>query len=79
MTTNKTPIQELFKMLDEHYAFVCTNQDEWLEKEKAFAFDCFEAGKDYGFDVCMAIDWGDNPTKQDFDQFYVKYAEQHNK
>ena len=89
MTTNKTPIQELIDWLD---ALIKTNNtqkirlsllrsglEERLQKEKAFAFDCFEAGKDYGFDVCMAIDWGDNPTKQDFDQFYVKYAEQHNK
>ena len=65
MTTNKTPIQELFKMLDEHYAFVCTNQDEWLQKEKAFAFDCFKAGEFMrGCDTIAA-----------FDQFYCKYAE----
>ena len=29
-------------MLDEHYAFKCTNQEEWVEKEKTFASELIE-------------------------------------
>ncbi|MHB8871830.1 MAG: hypothetical protein ACYC5G_05240 [Candidatus Doudnabacteria bacterium] len=66
---NKTPIQELFKMMNEHYAFGVSNAEDWLEKEKQFAFDCFEAGQFMsGCDAIAA-----------FEQFYCKYAEQHTK
>jgi len=73
MTTNKTPIQELFEMLDEHYAFVCTNQDEWLEKEKAFAFDCFEAGGVRGYQNAIFV-FEEEKTAPNFDKFYSQFA-----
>ena len=39
-----------------------------LEKEKQFAFDCFEAGMDYS-----------SGSNTNFEQFYSRYAEQHTK
>ena len=52
---------------------------DMLEKEKEFAFDCFQAGNRFGMDVCGSFDWGQQPTKPDFDEFYSKYVSQHTK
>lgn len=49
----------------------------YRQKEKAFAFDCFKTGQVYGMDVALSIEWAEEPTKPDFDQFYSQYAEQH--
>lgn len=48
-----------------------------LQKEKAFAFDCFEAGKLYGIDLCLSIEDVVETREPKFDEFYSKYAEQH--
>lgn len=47
-----------------------------LQKEKAFAFDCFEAGRLHEFDTTMCSKFSEETT---FEQFYSKYTEQHNK
>ena len=89
MKANKTPIQELIDWLD---ALIKTNNtqkirlslfrsglEDRLQKEKQFAFDCFQAGNRFGMDVCGSFDWGQQPTKPDFDEFYSKYVSQHTK
>lgn len=76
---NKTPIQELIDHVYEYYGTCVVNDYEWLQKEKQFAFDCFEAGNRFGMDVCGSFDWGQQPTKPDFDEFYSKYVSQHTK
>jgi hypothetical protein len=50
---------------------------EYKQKEKAFAFDCFEAGKLYGIDLCLSIEDVVETREPKFDEFYSKYAEQH--
>lgn len=92
MTTNKTPIQEFKKDLENllvksgsklnfSEAMVATLLEfvipELLQKEKAFAFDCFEAGKLYGIDLCLSIEDVVETREPKFDEFYSKYAEQH--
>lgn len=80
MKTNKTPIQELFKMMDEHYAFVVSNADEWLEKEKQFARQCFNAGVSLGrMDEYIGMSEADPTESFKFEHFYSKYATRHNK
>ena len=82
MTTNKTPIQELVDWILECensiFAISATEIElkmlsqfkdklkSQLQKEKAFAFDCYETGVDY---ACGSY--------EDFDQFYSQYAAQH--
>ena len=84
----KTPIQELIWLMcdgtdniDESVKIseVWDWAHKYLEKEKQFAFDCFQAGNRFGMDVCGSFDWGQQPTKPDFDEFYSKYVSQHNK
>lgn len=78
--TNKTPIQELiFSLNNEFYECIDTNYGrgvlfamnmarEVLQKEKAFAFDCFEAARSESY--------GEHDYF-DFDVFWRRYAEQH--
>lgn len=93
MTTNKTPIQELIefcvkntfnstledgtKMLTLDYDELKETFDSLVKKEKAFAFDCFEAGKLYGIDLCLSIEDVVETREPKFDEFYSKYAKQH--
>ena len=93
MTTNKTPIQELIDWISEIensiFGLNCARIEldmlaqfklklkEYTQKEKAFAFYCFEAGNTHGMDVAMSLEWGDYPTKPDFNEFYSQYVEQH--
>ena len=95
MKTNKTPIQEfkeelinlLIENKEKNSPFTKTTISviiefyipELLQKEKQFAFDCFQAGNRFGMDVCGSFDWGQQPTKPDFDEFYSKYVSQHTK
>ena len=87
---NKTPIQELICLLDEQsvdassdvikrYYKIKSIIESLEQKEKQFAFDCFQAGNRFGMDVCGSFDWGQQPTKPDFDEFYSKYVSQHTK
>lgn len=86
MTTNKTPIQELKEYL--FNTFEVPAAPLWLkqtitfletleQKEKAFAFDCFEAGigclvkNTHSITIVDQID-----LKKEFESFYVT---QHNK
>lgn len=90
---NKTPIQELIyvaqKMLDvatieknkEMIELFISFIETGLQKEKQFAFDCFEAGGLYqeakfGYDY---MERGITHDADDFEQFYSQYAEQHKK
>ncbi len=83
MTTNKTPIQELIDLVSKENAtidkwelMVWLNEDG-LEKEKAFAFDCYKSGlESWTWDVTEGICEVGSPT---FEGFYYKYAEQHPK
>lgn len=89
MTTNKTPIQELIKYFEyvktqnvnpkeiDYLNEVIMAIDTFKQKEKAFAFDCFEAGKLYGIDLCLSIEDAVETREPKFDEFYSKYAEQH--
>lgn len=89
--TNKTPIKELMLFFDTAIknskrkevvgilSTLRTVAEASLQKEKAFAFDCFNAGQTYGMDVAMSTEWAEDTTEPDFEQFYSKYAEQHNK
>lgn len=78
MNKRETPMQELFDMLDEHYAFKCTNQDEWLEKEKEFAEEFFEAGSTRGYQNAIYI-FEEEKTALNFEQVYSQYNERHRK
>ena len=87
MTTNKTPIQELKKDLEGllaktgsklnfSEAMVATLLEfvipELLQKEKAFAFDCYREG------YRNAIYYNDiYEGDPDFERFYSQYAEKH--
>ena len=91
--TNKTPIQELIefcikntfnstledgtKMLTLDYDELRETFDSLVKKEKAFAFDCFEAGKSYGIDYSLSVEDGMPSQRPTFDEFYSQYAEQH--
>ena len=48
----------------------------YKQKEKAFAFDCFEAGRLNQFDEMICSKFYDETT---FEKFYAQYAEQHTK
>ena len=89
MTTNKTPIQELMLFFDTAIknskrkevvgilSTLRTVAEASLQKEKAFAFDCFEAGKSYGIDYSLSVEDGMPSQRPTFDEFYSQYAEQH--
>ena len=89
MITNKTPIQELMLFFDTAIknskrkevigilSTLRTVAEASLQKEKAFAFDCFEAGKLYGIDLCLSIEDVVETREPKFDEFYSKYAKQH--
>ena len=91
MKTNKTPIQEALRICKDSVPLIQNDTSRQyindiyrnisllLEKEKQFAFDCFQAGNRFGMDVCGSFDWGQQPTKPDFDEFYSKYVSQHTK
>lgn len=66
MTTNKTPIQELFDALEG--ILTESARELYLQKEKAFAFDCYSEGERAG---------GCVDARYNFEQFYAQYAEQH--
>ena len=67
----KTPIQELFEECGAELCLIPI--DEWIQKEKAFAFDCYQAGYSEIF-ACA-----EQTVKEDFDDFYSEYATQYNK
>ena len=69
-----TPIQELKEQLVEE-DIRGLSIDYYLQKEKEFAKQCFEAGKYYGMDIINSIDWAENPTKPDFDNFYKQFEQ----
>ena len=82
MTTNKTPIQEFKEYI---FNTINTTADPlWLkqtvtflegmeQKEKAFAFDCFEAGRKYEHERDGFVEH----SNYYFEQFYSQYAEKH--
>lgn len=76
----KTPIQELIEELTKRFIPYNNRElyyilEKYGEKEKQFAFDCFEAGESYCSYHC-----GPNLEESpDFEQFYSQYAEQHTK
>lgn len=70
---NKTPIQELIDHVYEYYGTCVVNDYEWLQKEKQFAFDCFEAG----YKARHYFSAGDRDNA--FERFYSQYASQHTK
>lgn len=49
-------------------------REEFEQKEKAFAFDCFTEGMNYGV---ARILYGGDGNNYSFEQFYSQYAEQH--
>jgi hypothetical protein len=67
---NKTPIQELKEQLVEE-DIRCLSIDSYLQKEKQFAFECFEAGCAYILSEHAYL----KQTHPNFDQFYSQYAE----
>lgn len=74
----KTPIAELkeellrkFKNYNNHQLYNIIEKYE--QKEKAFAFDCFEAGESYNNQFCGA----GKDVEPDFEIFYSQYATQH--
>lgn len=83
MTTNKTPIQELIEIVNrqktgrseilfEVLDSIQELMDSFLEKEKAFAFDCYREG------YRNAIYYNDiYEGDPDFEKFYSQYAEKH--
>lgn len=84
--TNKTPIQELIEYFYDmqnnartsneisiYINEVCATLETYQQKEKAFAFDCFEEGQD------TIILLGRQELEDAFEDFYSQYAEQHNK
>lgn len=73
----KTPIQELinfFKFVGEPEAILGAQQ--YLKKEKEFAYKCFIAGADYGLDLSASIEWGENGTMPTFDEFFKKFEDE---
>ena len=76
MTTNKTPIQELIEDLAEHCDFYVGNEEEWLQKEKAFASLLFSCGHARGYQSAIYA-FDEEKTAPTFEQFYSQYAKQH--
>jgi len=84
--SNKTPIQELIDWIDKInasiYALSASDSElnmmanfkiklmKMKQKEKAFAFDCYEAG--------FSEMWEDDSrtSEEDFDLFYKQYADE---
>jgi len=89
----KTPIGELIdlynssisKTLHEGTRIILgvfiDNLELQLQKEKAFAFDCFEAGMKHGDELLYKneINSRYELTEPDFEHFYSQYATQHTK
>lgn len=77
----KTPIMELIDYYNQNSSldpYVLSlmlrgQMESMLQKEKAFAFDCYEAG--------YSEMWEDDSrtSEENFGLFYLQYAEQHNK
>jgi len=86
---NKTPIQELISEFDltdldgaeslptevqQLFYFVVDKLTKiYIEKEKQFAFDCFEAGMKHQY--CKLAYEISDATR--FESFYAKYVEKH--
>lgn len=83
MTTNKTPIQELISLVLQDRSMVDKHDllgwmyKQGIEKEKAFAFDCFEAGCAYQDGEVQYSMSKLNHDKPSFDKFYSQYAAKH--
>lgn len=78
----KTPINALREKIislgyspEHQYSLFCAF-DEFEKEEKAFAFDCFNAGGKHQIS-CMFFSGLQHETT--FKQFYSQYAEKHNK
>lgn len=82
---NKTPIQELIWLMcdgtdniDESVKIseVWDWAHKWIQKEKQFAFECFEAGKKFGGDTILPpVTSKFYPEIPNFEQFYSQYEE----
>lgn len=69
-----TPIQELKEQLVEE-DIRGLSIDYYLQKEKEFAKQCFEAGRKFGIDNSYSIEWGEDTTQPDFDNWYKQFGQ----
>ena len=69
-----TPIQELKEQLVEE-DIRGLSIDYYLQKEKEFAKQCFEAGRKFGIDNSYSIEWGEDTTQPDFDNWYKQFEQ----
>lgn len=47
----------------------------WQDKEKEFAKQCFEAGRKFGMDNSHSIEWGEDTTQPDFDNWFKQFEQ----
>ena len=71
----KTPIQEMLEYLLEYYNIYGFNEEPFINKEKEFAKQCFEAGRKFGMDNSYSIEWGVDTTQPDFDNWYKQFEQ----
>lgn len=74
----KTPMQEFLEDMDACKVDFFVDEDKWLQKEKAFAFDCWMEATNLAYwNHSMFAESSDKPKFTSFDEFYSQYAEKH--
>lgn len=76
-----TPIQELIETAKRNPQELNCALIPWTyilsleEKEKEFAKQCFEAGRIFGMNNSYSIEWGEDTTQPDFDNWYKQFEQ----
>ena len=79
-----TPIQELIEWMHLHYksgketcspTLIMFKLNEIKAKEKEFSKQCFEAGRVYNINSDYLIEWEEDITPPNFEEFYKQFEQ----